>query len=409
MAYYDQFKKNGKTQTKNSGRWEEEGSRYRGEYAPKRGKNDFRGEDGGRYGYSSKKVNGAGEHRQRIEREGTERPSFGGRNDRRTSRGNAEARSSRTYADYRAQGRPSYGEKRSYDERRSQGRSSYGERRGFDRKDTSNPSRYEDTAAVKSYREYEHVPQVPPREENMPVDNLLVGRNPIREAIKSGRDLEKMLVARGELQGSAKEILQMAKEAHVVIQEVDKSRLDEIAPHHQGMIAYASAYKYSTVADMLDAAAEKGEDPFFVILDGVTDPHNLGAVIRSAECAGAHGVIVPDWRSVGLSPAAFKASAGAIEHMKVARVSNLNRTLEELKKMGIWIYALTMEGKDYQKIDFRGPCALIIGSEGEGISRLVLENSDVQVSLPMRGHIDSLNASVAAGIVMYRVLEARRR
>ena len=262
--------------------------------------------------------------------------------------------------------------------------------------------------AEKSYREYEHVPAMPPKEENLPADNLLIGRNPIREALKSNRDLEKLLVARGELQGSAREILQMARDAHVNIQEVDKARLDEIAPHHQGMIAYASAYAYATVQDMLDAAAAKGEDPFLVVLDGVTDPHNLGAVIRSAECAGAHGVIVPARRSVGLTPAAVKASAGAIEHMKVARVSNLNRTLEDLKRQGMWVYAVTMEGKDYRKIDFKGPCILVIGSEGEGISRLVLENSDVQVSLPMRGHIDSLNASVAAGIMMYRVLDSRR-
>ena len=406
MAYYDQMKKNNKRQAKDSGRWEEEGSRYRGEYAPKRDRNSFRTETTGRPGRSGKKFNGTGEHHQNGNREWS-RPSFESEYDR-PGRG-SDGRQGRYSADRRPTGRNSFSDRRSSEERRPQGRQSYGPKSNYNRRTEDNAFKRNDQPTEKSYREFEHVPQIPPREENLPVDNLLVGRNPIREALKSNRDLEKLLVAKGELQGSAREILQMARDAHVVIQEVDKTRLDEIAPHHQGMIAYASAYQYSTVAEMLDAAQEKGEDPFLVILDGVTDPHNLGAVIRSAECAGAHGVIVPERRSVGLTPAAVKASAGAIEHMKVARVSNLNRTLEELKKIGVWIYALTMDGKDYQKIDFRGPCALIIGSEGEGISRLVLENSDVQVSLPMRGHIDSLNASVAAGIVMYRVLEARRR
>ena len=240
------------------------------------------------------------------------------------------------------------------------------------------------------------------------LENVLAGRNPIREALKSGRDLEKLLVQRGELSGSAREIVQMAKGARVPVQEVDKSRLDEIAPHHQGMLAFASAYQYSTVDAMLETARERGEEPFLILLDGVTDPHNLGAIIRSAECAGAHGVIVPERRSVGLTPAAVKASAGAVEHMKVARVVNLNRTIDELKKQGVWTYAVTMDGQDYEQVNFKGGVALVIGAEGEGISRLTLESCDQRVSLPMAGHIDSLNASVAAGIMMYRVLSTRR-
>ncbi|MCH5287924.1 MAG: 23S rRNA (guanosine(2251)-2'-O)-methyltransferase RlmB [Christensenellaceae bacterium] len=248
-----------------------------------------------------------------------------------------------------------------------------------------------------------------PRREEPPVyENLLAGRNPIREALKSGRDLEKLLVQKGELSGSAREIVEMAKAARVPVQEVEKSRLDEITRHHQGMLAFASAYQYSTVDAMLQEAADKGEAPFLILLDGITDPHNLGAIIRSAECAGAHGVIVPERRSVGLTPAAVKASAGAVEHMKVARVTNLNRTIDELKERGVWLYAVTMEGQDYEKTDFNGGVALVIGSEGEGISRLTLERCDMQVSLPMAGHIDSLNASVAAGIMMYRVLSSRR-
>lgn len=241
------------------------------------------------------------------------------------------------------------------------------------------------------------------------MENLLAGRNPIREALRAGRDIEKLLVQRGELSGSAREIVQLAREMHITVQEVDKARLDEIARNHQGMLAFASAYKYSTVEAMLQEAEEKGEAPFLILLDGVTDPHNLGAIIRSAECVGAHGVIVPERRSVGLTPAAVKASAGAVEHMKVARVVNLNRTIDELKEKGVWTYALTMDGEDYERVNFDGGVALIVGSEGEGVSRLTLENCDVRVSLPMAGSLDSLNASVAAGVMMYRVFSSRRK
>ena len=184
--------------------------------------------------------------------------------------------------------------------------------------------------------------------------------------------------------------------------------MDEIAPHHQGMLAFASAYQYATVEEMLQVAAERQEAPFLILLDGITDPHNLGAIIRTAECAGAHGVIVPSRRSVGLTPAAVKASAGAVEHLKVAKVTNLNRTIEMLKARNVWTYALTMDGTDYEQVNFRGGVALVVGAEGEGISRLTLESCDERVSLPLKGQIDSLNASVAAGIVMYRVLANRK-
>lgn len=261
------------------------------------------------------------------------------------------------------------------------------------------------------YRRFEQprpVPVAPAAPETCtPNENLLSGRNPIREALKAGRDIEKLLVQRGDLSGSAREIVKMAREAHVPIQEVDKARLDEITPHHQGLLAFASAYKYSTVEDMLALAKERGEAPFLILLDGVTDPHNLGAIIRTAECVGAHGVIVPERRSVGLTPAAVKASAGAVEHMRVARVVNLNRTLEELQRMNIWAYAVTMDGQPYTQVDFSGSVALVIGAEGEGISRLTLETCDQRVSLPMKGAIDSLNASVAAGVMMYQVLASR--
>ncbi len=241
----------------------------------------------------------------------------------------------------------------------------------------------------------------------VPAENLLSGRNPIREALKSGRDIEKLLVARGELSGSAREIVQMAKEKRIPVQEVDRARLDAITHNHQGMLAFASAYQYSTVEAMLELAKERGEEPFLVLLDGITDPHNLGAIIRSAECAGAHGVIVQERRAVGLTPAAVKASAGAVEHLPVARVTNLSNTLEVLKAQNIWAYAADMDGEDYAKTDFSGGVALIIGAEGEGVGRRVLDVCDKTVSLPIKGKLDSLNASVAAGVLMYAVMRSR--
>ena len=241
----------------------------------------------------------------------------------------------------------------------------------------------------------------------VPNENLLSGRNPIREALKSGRDIEKLLVARGELSGSAREIVQMAKEKRVPVQEVDRARLDAITPNHQVMLAFASAYQYSTVEAMLELAEERGEEPFLILLDGLTDPHNLGAIIRTAECAGAHGVIVQERRAVGLTPAAVKASAGAVEYLPVARVTNLANTLEVLKAKNIWAYAADMDGEDYSKTDFSGGVALVIGAEGEGVGRRVLEACDKIVSLPIKGKLDSLNASVAAGVLMYAVMRQR--
>lgn len=319
-------------------------------------------------------------------------PENGQEDDRRRSRGYRDSR-------------PTYNQNRRNDDRRDS--------RPYDRKPRQE-HRVEEVRPAPSYRDFEHRPAPKPAPVPAPVvdavpENLLAGRNPIREALKAGRDIEKLLVQRGELSGSAREIVQMAREAHILVQEVDKSRLDEITLHHQGMLAFASAYQYATVEDMLDEAAARGEDPFLILLDGVTDPHNLGAIIRSAECVGAHGVIVPERRSVGLTPAAVKASAGAVEHMKVARVTNLNRTIEELKRQNVWAYALDMDGEDYEEVNFKGGVALVIGAEGEGVSRLTLETCDQKVSLPMAGHIDSLNASVAAGIVMYRVLSSRRK
>jgi len=306
--------------------------------------------------------------------------------------------------------RKPYGERREYGEKKNYGeRREYGEKK-FERRDERpsfggpRPERRDEQRAPREERR-PAAPQV--HEEEQMENNLLVGRNPIREALRAGRDIEKLLVARGELIGSAREIVAMAKDAKIIVQEVDRVRLDQMAPNHQGLIAVASAYSYKTVDDMLALAKERGEAPLLVILDGVTDPHNLGAIIRSAECAGAHGVIIPERRAVGLTPSAVKASAGAVEYMPVAKEVNLTRTIERLKKEGIWIYGAAMNGEDYRKVNFSGAAAIVIGSEGEGMSRLVSESCDKIVSLPMKGHIDSLNASVAAGILLYAVAGAR--
>ncbi|MBE5807190.1 MAG: 23S rRNA (guanosine(2251)-2'-O)-methyltransferase RlmB [Clostridiales bacterium] len=237
---------------------------------------------------------------------------------------------------------------------------------------------------------------------------LLAGRNPIREAFRAGRPIEKLLVAEGDLSGAARDIVRMARDAGTVVQTVDRTRLDQIYPAHQGMLAYVAAVPYVEVDEMLADAAEKGEPPFLVLLDGITDPHNLGAIIRTAECAGAHGVVLPERRAAGLTPAAAKAAAGALNHMKVARVTNLNRTIDGLKERGLWIIGTTMDGSDAFKADLTGPVALVIGSEGDGISQKVMEKCDLKLTLPMAGQIDSLNASVAAGILMYEIVRARR-
>ena len=237
-------------------------------------------------------------------------------------------------------------------------------------------------------------------------EQIICGRNPIREALRAGRPIEKLLAA-SELSGSAREIVKLAKDAGAVVQIVDRARLDQIYPAHQGLLAYVAAVKYSSVDEMLALAKEKNEEPFLILLDGITDPHNLGAIIRSAECAGAHGVIIPERRASGLTATVAKAAAGALESMKIARVTNLNRTIDELKEKGIWIIGTAMDGENAFEADLTGPAALVIGSEGEGISRLTMEKCDRRLTLPMKGKIESLNASVAAGILMYAVLRAR--
>ena len=311
--------------------------------------------------------------------------------------------------------RPNNGERRPYGERPNCERRPYGERpnngerRPYGERPNNGERRPYGDRPMNDRRPPMPRPAMtpPPAQEEEMQSNLLVGRNPIREALKAGRDMEKLLVAKGELIGSAREIVAMAREQKVIVQEVDRAHLDAMAPGHQGLIAVVSAYAYKTVDDMLALAKERGEEPFLVILDGVTDPLNLGAIIRSAECAGAHGVIIPERRAVGLTPAAVKASAGAVEYLPVAREVNLTRTIERLKNEGIWIYGTAMNGEDYRKVDYSGAKALVIGSEGEGMSRLVSESCDKVVTLPMKGKIESLNASVAAGILLYAMMDAK--
>ena len=240
-------------------------------------------------------------------------------------------------------------------------------------------------------------------------NDLIEGRNAVMEALRAGRTIDKIFIAKGDVDKTLGHIASKARSAGIVVTEADRRKLDAMSQTHahQGVIALCAVKEYSSIEDMLAIAAERGEAPFLVLCDEISDPHNLGAIIRTAECVGAHGVIVPERRSVGLTPAAVKASAGAVEHVHVARVVNLTRTLEQLQAKNIWTYAVTMDGDDYDQVDFSGGVALIIGAEGEGISRLTLEKCDRKVSLPMKGKIDSLNASVAAGVMMYRVLQSR--
>jgi 23S rRNA (guanosine2251-2'-O)-methyltransferase len=237
--------------------------------------------------------------------------------------------------------------------------------------------------------------------------DVIAGRNPVSEAIRSGRPIDKIMVARGEKSGAVVGILAKAREKKILVKEVDKTKLDYLSggSAHQGIIAFAAVREYSTVDDIFEYAQSRDEKPFIVVLDEVEDPHNLGAIIRTAECAGVHGVIVPKRRSAGLSYTVGKASAGAVEYMRVARVTNISALLDELKERGVWIYGADMNGTDYNKCDFSGAKAIVIGNEGKGISRLVREKCDVIVSLPMKGKINSLNASVAAGILMYKAMD----
>lgn len=240
-------------------------------------------------------------------------------------------------------------------------------------------------------------------------NDLIIGRNAVSEALRSERAIDTLLVLKGERNGSVGRIIAQCREKSIVVKEVDKKKLDYLCGqgNHQGVAAWVAAHEYSTVEDIFALAKQRGEDPFIIICDELEDPHNLGAILRTAETAGAHGVIIPKRRNASLTWAVGKASAGAVEYVPVARVSNLAATIDELKKQGLWIYSADMDGKNWCETDFSGPVGLVIGSEGNGVGRLIKEKSDFVVSLPMRGKITSLNASVAAGVLMYEVARQR--
>ncbi len=240
-------------------------------------------------------------------------------------------------------------------------------------------------------------------------DNIVIGRNAVLELLKSGREIENIIIAKGEREGSVNQIAALAREKGVVIKNADRKKLDFMCggANHQGVIANVPAHEYSSVEDIIAAAKEKGEPPFIIICDEIEDGRNLGAIIRTAEACGAHGVIIPKRRNAGLNFIVAKTSCGALEYVKVARVSNLSSTIEMLKKENIWVYAADMDGEPWCKTDFSGGVALVVGSEGNGVGRLVKQNCDVIVSLPMRGKVNSLNASVAASVIMYEIARQR--
>ena len=239
-------------------------------------------------------------------------------------------------------------------------------------------------------------------------EDIVAGRNAVMELLKSNKDINKIFVERGEKHGSINEIIARAKENRVVLVEVDKVKLDTMAENHQGVVAQVPPFDYCEVEDILDVAKERSEDPFILVLEGIEDPHNLGAIIRTAETAGVHGVVIPKRRSVQVNATVSKVSAGATTYMKIARVNNINDTIKKLKDNGLWVIGTDGAADTlYYNQDLRGPLAIIIGSEGFGMSKLVRENSDILIKIPMKGNITSLNASVSAGIVIYEALRQR--
>lgn len=246
--------------------------------------------------------------------------------------------------------------------------------------------------------------------EEIKVENLMVeGRNAVIEAFRSGKPVDKLFVLDGCQDGPVRTIIREAKKHDTIINFVTKERLDQISEtkKHQGVIAYAAAYEYSEVEDMLELAKKKGEDPFLILLDNIEDPHNLGAIIRTANLAGAHGVIIPKRRAVGLTATVAKTSAGALNYTPVAKVTNLAKTMEELKEKGLWFVCADMGGESMYRLNLTGPIGMVIGNEGDGVSRLVKEKCDFIASIPMKGDIDSLNASVAAGVLAYESVRQR--
>ncbi len=270
-----------------------------------------------------------------------------------------------------------------------------------------------DVKPEKNYRDEKTVKDIktPAVEEKEIREDLIEGRNAVIEALRSDRTIEHIMVAKGDSEGSISVVLGLAKEKKIVVKEVDRRKLDQLSETgaHQGVIAVVTPYKYCEIEDILNFAREKGEDPFIIILDEIEDPHNFGSIIRTAEVCGAHGIIIPKRRNVGVTPVVYKSSAGAVEYMKIAKVTNINTAIDKLKANNIWTYGADMDGKTYSyNVNFKGAVALVIGSEGKGISKLTKEKCDMLVRIPMAGKITSLNASVAAAIMMYEVLKQKK-
>ena len=240
-------------------------------------------------------------------------------------------------------------------------------------------------------------------------NDIIAGRNPVTEALRSGREIDRLLIAHGANSGSIAPIIAKCSERGILIKEVSPQKLDYLTggANHQGVAVMIATQKYYEVSDILAYAEEKGEQPFIIICDEIEDPHNLGAIIRTAEAAGAHGIIIPKRRSASLNVTVAKSASGALEYMRVARVTNIANEIDALKEKGIWVFGADMDGEDYTLTDFNCPCAIVIGNEGKGIGRLVAKKCDAIISLPMKGKINSLNASVAAGFLMYAALKSR--
>lgn len=240
-------------------------------------------------------------------------------------------------------------------------------------------------------------------------EDIVCGRNAVKELLAGGRSVDKIMVQKGEREGSLIVLAEKAKAAGIPVIEAERRKLDDMChgERHQGIVAMVATREYSSVEEIIEYAESLGEKPFIIICDGIEDPHNLGAIIRSAECSGVHGVIIPKRRAVGLTSVVAKTSAGAIEYMRIAKVSNIAETIERLKEYGIWVYAADMDGQNYSTVDFGGGCAIVLGSEGDGISRLTKERCDFVVSIPLYGHVDSLNVSNAAAVLMTEAARQR--
>ncbi len=309
-------------------------------------------------------------------------------------------------------------ERRSGDERRKSERRSGGERRTGDRRQTADRRvgdrrkraeiGLDSSSNNGSNGSSKNDGELYDSQDHKEYEDIIVGRNPVLELLKSGKDINKLYVESGEKHGSINEIIARAKEQRVVIVEKEKNDLDAMAENHQGVIAVVPPFDYCEIEDILEVAEERNEDPFIVILDGIEDPHNLGAIIRTAETAGVHGIVIPKRRSALVNSTVVKSSTGATSYMKVARVNNLNETIRRLKEEGVWIIGTDGEAETlYYEQDLKGPIAIIIGSEGFGMSELVKKNSDLLIKIPMKGKITSLNASVSAGIVIYEAVKQR--